>query len=111
MLAQREAAARAFSPALALGVLSAREVLQAARRASDAPLSAADAPLWGRSSEGCAYIHAMCICMLYEGCASLVLPPDLAAAHTHTHMLRMHTPCTRHAHVTRMLCTWYAHAV
>ena len=54
MLAQREAAARAFSPALALGVLSAREVLHAARRASDVPLSAADAPLWGRSSAGCA---------------------------------------------------------
>jgi len=53
VLAQREAAARAFSPALELGVLSAREVLHAARRASDVPLSAADAPLWGRSSAGC----------------------------------------------------------
>jgi hypothetical protein len=52
VLAQRETAARAFSPALALGVLSAREVLQAARRASEAPLSAADAPPWTRSSEG-----------------------------------------------------------
>jgi len=52
VLAQREAAARAFSPALALGVLSAREVLAAAREASDAPLGPGDAPLWGRSSEG-----------------------------------------------------------
>ena len=107
MLAQREAAARAFSPALALGVLSAREVLQAARRASDAPLSAADAPLWGRSSEGCAYIHAMCICMLYEGFASIASRPT-SRPRTRT---RTCCACTRHAHAMHTSHACCAHGM
>ena len=92
MLAQREAAARAFSPALALGVLSAREVLHAARRASDVPLSAADAPLWGRSSAGCACMvvaHA-CTCtgthqaILYM-CTDAHAPGYAVHVHMHVH--------------------------
>ena len=51
-LALREAATRAFSPAISLGVLSPREVLAAAREASIWPLSPDDRPWWGRSSLG-----------------------------------------------------------
>jgi len=101
VLAQREAAARAFSPALALGVLSAREVLHAARRASDVPLSAADAPLWGRASAGCACIlvaHA-CTCTCTHHATTDAHAPGYAV-HVHMHV---HTVCTRHTHAVHVV--------
>lgn len=51
-LGVREAACRAFAPALSLGALSAREARAAAAAASDAPLSPGDRPLWSRSDAG-----------------------------------------------------------
>ena len=48
----REAATRAFSPALALGAISSRELLAGAREGADEQLTIEDDPAWGRTSAG-----------------------------------------------------------
>jgi len=54
VLALREAPTRAFSSALNLGSISARDVIDAAKNRHDREedVSPSDDPLWGRSSEG-----------------------------------------------------------
>lgn len=52
VFALREAATRAFSPALAVGALSARQVRHAARGPAAPAAAPDDAQFWGRSSEG-----------------------------------------------------------
>jgi len=52
VLALREAPARAFAPALAVGSLSSPEVRKAAADAGAGPAAVGEDPWWGRSSEG-----------------------------------------------------------